>query len=149
MLEHSTQPGASYGNKGMGWGNAEGNNGEEQRSGKQRRGGTVEGHGIFCSKIRHRVNVICTSFSHPGRQWRGGTVSPSAVVYKNRLHKEERLLRSNPDEGGVFGLVEYFKGPFLLQDPSAQFCFYSSDADDLMKICSGYSPDGHTLQPVA
>lgn len=63
-------------------------------------------------------------------------MSPSVVVYKNRLHKEERLWRSNPAEGGVFGLAEFFKGPYLLRYPLVLFIFYSSDAEDLLRLHS-------------
>lgn len=55
--------GASQEDMGASRGNAECSHGDEQRSGKHRRKGAVEGHGVFLSKIRHRVNVICTSFA--------------------------------------------------------------------------------------
>lgn len=63
-------------------------------------------------------------------------MSPSPVVYKNRLNKEERLWRSNPAEGGVFGLAEFFKGPYLLQHPSVLLSFYSSVDEYLLKLYS-------------
>lgn len=52
------------------------------------------------------------------------------MVYKIRLHKEERLWRFNP----VFGLTEFFKVPYLSQYPSVMFIFYHSTAKHLFKI---------------
>lgn len=63
-------------------------------------------------------------------------MSPSPVVYENRLHKEERLWRPNPAEGGVFGLAQFFEDSYLLQHPSVLFSFYSSIDGDLLTLPS-------------
>lgn len=41
------------------------------------------------------------------------SMSPSPVVYKNGLHREERLWSFDP----VFGLAEFFKVTYLSQYP--------------------------------
>lgn len=63
-------------------------------------------------------------------------MSPSLVVYKNRLHKEERLWRSNPAEGGVFGLAEFFKAPTCYNILQSCSLFIPL----LLKICSRFAP---------
>lgn len=57
-------------------------------------------------------------------------MSPSPVVYKNRMHEEEMLRSFDP----VFGLTEFFRVPYLSQYPSVLFIFYSSIVEHLLKI---------------